>query len=153
MKLDFLIFRAFRDKRFQVIRNLLDSLASREDSRLPSITRGAGEAGVTAWRVQQTSVWERIMRKKKHGLLYPTMLTDSANTVYERLSKKKEHFPEVMPVEFEAWAIIIYKVTFETPHSSYTERNCGSTVAELAISVVQKQRDMIAVASGAADSD
>jgi hypothetical protein len=142
-KVNFFPTGGFPDKRCTTTRSLLDTLASKPESKLAAITRGAGEAGVYAWRVSNAKAWERILRRKEAGFIYPTLLTRCARVVYSRLTKGEEEYPQEMPVEFEAWAIIIYKVTFETPHSSHTERNCGRPTTEVAMTMVKKQRDIL----------
>ncbi len=133
---------------------MLDTLASRPEARLAAITRGAGDYGVTAWRVKNAPVWNRVLRlKEAAGLVYPSLLTDVAETVYKRLTKGAEMFSADMPLEFEAWAIIVLKVTFETPHCSHTERNCGRPIAEVAINVVKRQREIIAAAQASQSSN
>ena len=81
---------------------MLDTLASRPEARLAAITRGAGDYGVTAWRVKNAPVWNRVLRlKEAAGLVYPSLLTDVAETVYKRLTKGAEMFSADMPLELK----------------------------------------------------
>jgi hypothetical protein len=142
-KVNILTYRAFRDKRFQIIRHIWDIAA--QELGIPSVPRGGGDEGVIEWREQTTEAWEYFQTKTVQGDLYHAGISAIAELSYQRMIKPfKQHslleIQEHCTVEFEAWVILVLLTTWKSPSSQHSEKNCWGTAWIKTCSLVERQR-------------
>ncbi len=128
-----------------MVRYLWD--AATESLGIPPCTKGAGDAGVLHWRKTNKENWMRVLKKKPEDLVYNPDLSKVCAIVYDRLVRRMstEFFklPKVITVEFEAYALVVYMVTWMTPAAQHSEGTCGSKSFTSMLEKVRKQREIV----------
>ncbi len=138
-------YRFFRDKRGTLVRYFWDSAAN--VLGIPSVTRGAGDAGVLKWRTSTARRFKEFLNEKPEECEFHPKLTAIVNQVYQRFISKKStklfQLPREMPVIFEAWGLLVLLVTWTTPRSQHSEVNCGGrNLVEMQESVVRQRETL-----------
>ena len=140
---DLTILRSFRDKRFQIVRQIWDVAA--QEMGIPSVPRGCGDEGVIEWRAETTDAWNYFENLRQPGENYNHRITLIAQETYRRMIKPyADHslldLQERVTVEFEAWVILVLITTWKSPSSQHSEKNCWGHAWIRCCNLVETQR-------------